>query len=245
MAGLSFEPRSFPRILITAPLMYRHRLGVLLPTAVVLDLPYAVLYFVLAPDPPAISPLPTNAEIGDFLRVMGPWLVIRLLITSILFAAVIRMVGEVFLGVKSSWSENTAASISRMASLTVLTVVFWVGVTMGSALFVLPGLFLVVSWSASLGVLIIEGAGPMAAFRRSWELTSGRRLIVFVTLVPLTFMVVVTNILILLVLGPLGNYLAGDLGVFLASELAWVVTQPLIGVLLGLLYIDLRVRRDQ
>jgi len=218
---------------------------ILLPTAVVLNLPYAVLYFVLAPEPPALSPIPTNAEIGAFLSVMGPWLVIRLLITSVLFAAVIRMVGEVFLGVKSSWSENTAASISRMASLTVLTILFWTGVTMGSALFVLPGLFLVVSWSASLGVLTIEGAGPMAAFRRSWELTSGRRLIIFVTLVPLTFVVVVINVLILLVLGQLGAFLAGDLGFFLASELAWVVTQPLIGVLLGVLYIDLRVRRDQ
>jgi hypothetical protein len=224
---------------------YRHRFGTLIATAAVLDLPYAALYYVLAKEPPALSTIPTNEEISAFLGAMGPWLVIRLLITSILFAAVIRTVGETYAGVESSWRETTAAAISRMVSLAVVTVLFWSGVTLGSALFVFPGLFLVVAWSATLSVVIIEGGGPLTAFARSWLITSGRRMAIFGVLVAVSVLVVFANLVLVVALGGLLGFLLGAPGPLLASEIVWVLTQPFIAVVLAVLYLDLRVRKEE
>lgn len=224
---------------------YRHRFGTLMATAAVLDLPYAVLYYVLADDPPPLSAIPTNEELSTFVGALGPWLAIRLLITSILFVAVIRTVGETYAGVESSWRDTTAAAISRMVSLAVVTVLFWSGVTLGSALFVFPGLFLVVAWCATLSAVIIEGAGPLTAFARSWVITFGRRMTIFGVLAVTSALVIVANLVLVIVLGGVLGSVLGDAGALLASEIAWVITQPFIAVVLAVLYLDLRVRKEE
>lgn len=224
---------------------YRHRFGTLMATAAVLDLPYAVLYYVLADDPPPLSAIPTNEELSTFVGALGPWLAIRLLITSILFAAVIRTVGETYAGVESSWRDTTAAAISRMVSLAVVTVLFWSGVTLGSALFVFPGLFLVVAWCATLSAVIIEGAGPLTAFARSWVITFGRRMTIFGVLAVTSALVIVANLVLVIVLGGVLGSVLGGAGALLASEIAWVITQPFIAVVLAVLYLDLRVRKEE
>ena len=245
MADFQLRPLGAGGVFRESFAAYRHRFGTLIATAAVLDLPYAALYYVLADEPPAISPIPTDEEISTFLGAMGPWLVIRLLITSVLFAAVIRTVGETYAGVESSWRETTAAAISRMVPLAVVTVLFWSGVTLGSALLVFPGLFLIVAWSATLSVVIIEGAGPLTAFARSWLITSGRRMAIFGVLATVSALVVIANLVLVVVLGWVLGALMGDVGGFLASEIVWVLTQPFIAVVLAVLYLDLRVRKEE
>ncbi len=245
MADFQLRPLGAGGVFRESVAAYRHRFGTLIATAAVLDLPYAVLYYVLAKEPPALSTIPTNEEISAFLGAMGPWLVVRLLITSVLFAAVIRTVGETYAGVESSWRETTAAAINRMVSLAVVTVLFWSGVTLGSALFVFPGLFLVVAWSATLSVVIIEGGGPLTAFARSWLITSGRRMAIFGVLVVVSVLVVIANLVLVVALGGLLGFLLGAPGPLLASEIVWVLTQPFIAVVLAVLYLDLRVRKEE
>ncbi len=245
MADFQLRPLGAGGVFRESFAAYRHRFGTLIATAAVLDLPYAALYYVLAKEPPALSTIPTNEEISAFLGAMGPWLVIRLLITSVLFAAVIRTVGETYAGVETSWRETTAAAISRMVSLAVVTVLFWSGVTLGSALFVFPGLFLVVAWSATLSVVIIEGAGPLTAFTRSWLITSGRRMAIFGVLATASALVVIANLVLVVALGGLLGFLLGAPGPLLASEIVWVLTQPFIAVVLAVLYLDLRVRKEE
>lgn len=245
MAEFQLRPLGSGGVFRASFAAYRHRFGTLIATAAVLDVPYAALYYVLAKEPPALSAIPTNEEISVFVGAMGPWLVIRLLVTSILFAAVIRTVGETYVGVESPWRETTAAAISRMVPLAVVTVLFWSGVTLGSALFVFPGLFLVVAWSATLSVVIIEGSGPLTAFARSWMITAGRRLSIFVVLAIVSALVIVANLILVVVLGGVLGFLLGDTGSLLASEVVWVVTQPFIAVVLAVLYLDLRVRKEE
>lgn len=246
MAEFQLRPLDTGGVFRESVAAYRHRFGTLIAIAAVLDLPYAVLYYVLAPEePPPLSAIPTNEEIAAFLGALGPWLVIRLLITSVLFAAVIRTVAEAYAGVESSWRDSTAAAISRMVALAVVTVLFWSGVTLGSALFVVPGLFLIVAWSATLGAVIIEGAGPLTAFARSWQITFGRRMTIFGVLAAASALVIVANLVLVVVLGEVLGLLVGDAGAFMASEIVWVLTQPFIAVVLAVLYLDLRVRKEE
>ena len=245
MAEFQLRPLDMGGVFRESITAYRHRFGTLIAIAAVLNLPYAVLYYVLAEEPPALSAIQTEEELSTFLGSMAPWLVIRLLITSILFAAVIRTVGETYAGVESSWRETAAAAISRMVALAVVTVLFWSGVTLGSALFILPGVFLIVAWSATLGAVIIEGASPLTAFARSWMITAGRRMAIFGVLATASALVIMANLVLVVVLGTVLGFLVGDAGALLASEIVWVITQPFIAVVLAVLYLDLRVRKEE
>lgn len=210
----------------------------------VLILPYAVLYPILAEGLPTFSSAPTIQEMREVLRAMAPWLVIRLFIISIMLAAVSRTVVELYVGLEASWREQAAAAISRMVSLAAVSIVFWGAVSLGSAFLVVPGLFLLVAWSTCLPILMVEGVGPFSALARSWIITSGRRWRVFVVLLISAVLVATVEIAGGLLAGTLLSPLFGDFGLWVASELAWLVAQPFLGVVLGVLYLDLRVRKE-
>ncbi len=240
-----FSPLGVGGVLRASAVTYRQRFRTLVATATVLDLPYAILYFVLAPDVPTLSPVPSNAEMSEFLRVMGPWVFVRLLITAVLLAAAVRVVAESYTGSRSSWLEIAATAINRMVALSVVTVLYWSGVMLGIALFVLPGLFIAVAWSVTLGALMVEGRRPLAAIVRSMRITAGRRLAIFGVLATSSALLIVANLVLLVALGVLLGSLFGEVGTFLAAEAIWITTQPAVGVVLALLYLDLRVRKEE
>lgn len=244
MAQLQLRPMGVGEVLEASMTVYRRRWRTLAAIATVLVLPYAVLYLVLAETPPALSAEPTNEELLKLLSTMAPWLLIRLFIVTVMFAAVIRTVVEMYVGLESSWRQSAAAAISRMPALAVVTILFWSGTILGSALLVVPGIFVLVSLSACLPVLVIEGADPFSAVGRSWRMTSGRRWPVFGALLAASLLVFVTGTIAYLMLGAALVRLQGEFGWFLASEVSWVLTQPFIGVVLAVIYLDLRVRKE-
>lgn len=243
-ARLRLGPMGVGEILAASATVYVRRWRTLVAIAGVLVLPYAVLYLIMAESPAEISALPTEQEMGEILSAMAPWLLVRLFIVSVLFAAVARTVVETYVDVESSWRVSAASAISRMASLAVVTVLYWSGTTLGSMLFVLPGIFLMVAWSACLPVLIIEGVGPVAAIRRSWQITSGRRMPMFGVLLAASLIVIIGSAATYVASGALLGALLGDLGWRLASEVSWVMVEPFIGVVLGVAYLDLLVRKE-
>ena len=236
--------------------IYRKRLRTLVTTAAVLVLPYAVLYAFLAEPAPVLPSEPTVEELRDILTALGPWMLIRLFIATVMFAAVIRTVVEAYVGIESSWQRSTVAAINRLPALAVVTVfwsgtllgwmflLFWAGTLLGWMFLLIPGIFLLVSWSACLPVLIIEGVDPVSAMLRSWRMTSGRRWSLFGALLATSLLVILAGALVYIVAGAVLLMLQGDLGLLLASEIAWVLVQPFIGVVLGVLYLDLRVRKE-
>ena len=224
--------------------VYARRWRTLFAVAGVLILPYAVLYLALAEPPPSLSLDPTNEEARRFLSVMGPWLLIRLFITTIMLAAVIRTTMETYVGIESGWRESAAAAISKMLALTVVAVLFWSAATMGFVLFVVPGVFLVVCLSLSLPVLMTEGVDPVTALGRSWRMTAGRRWQVLGVLLLSSALVVIGSLVLYLAVGSLLYALWEGFGLSVASELVWVALQPFIGVALAVMYLDLRVRKE-
>ena len=244
MAQLQLRPMGVGEIIAASLTVYARRWRTLFAVAGVLILPYAVLYIAWA-EPPAGLPLnPTNEEASEFLSVMGPWLLIRLFILTIMLAAVIRTTIETYVGVESTWRQSAAAAISRMLALTVVAILFWSGAILGFALFVLPGVFLMVCLSASLPVLMTEGVEPFVALIRSWRMTAGRRRHVLGVLLLSSLLVVFASLVAYLIVGAVLYRLWGNLGLSVASELVWIVIQPFIGVTLAVMYLDLRVRKE-
>lgn len=244
MAQLHLRPLDFGGMFEASVTIYRKRLRTLVTTAAVLVLPYAVLYAFLAEPAPVLPSEPTVEELRDILTALGPWMLIRLFIATVMFAAVIRTVVETYVGIESSWQRSTVAAINRLPALAVVTVLFWSGTLLGWMFLLIPGIFLLVSWSACLPVLIIEGVDPVSAMLRSWRMTSGRRWSLFGVLLVASLLVFLAGALVYIVAGAVLLMLQGDLGLLLASEIAWVLVQPFIGVVLGVLYLDLRVRKE-
>ncbi|MCY4369589.1 MAG: hypothetical protein OXF41_09275 [bacterium] len=244
MTQLQLRSMTPGQILAKSFAIYRKRWGTLMAIAGVLVLPYAVLYPILAESPPTLSINPTVEELQEVMSAMAPWLVIRLFIISIMLAAVSRTAVEAYVGMVSPWRSQAAAAISRMVSLAAVSVLFWAAVIAGSALFVIPGLFALVALSACLPALMVEGAGPLTALSRSWNITSGRRWNIFGVLLVASVVVVVGEVAGGLLLATLLVPLQGDFGLWVAYELAWIATQPFLGVLLGVMYLDLRVRKE-
>jgi hypothetical protein len=62
-----------------------------------------------------------------------------------------------------------------LPSLVVVNLVLAVAIPLGLALFVVPGLFLAVSFQFAVFAVAVEDHGPLGALRRSWTLASGDR----------------------------------------------------------------------
>jgi hypothetical protein len=77
-----------------------------------------------------------------------------------------------------------------------LTILLGIGVFLGCLLLVVPGFILALAWAVAMPALVIEDRGVFSAFRRSAELTRGRRWSIFL----LWFLVFVISAVIELVL---------------------------------------------
>ena len=81
--------------------------------------------------------------------------------------------------------------IARFLPVFALTLLWWLGVVFGFLVFIVPGVILIVIWSAALPALVVERNGVFEAFGRSRTLTRGWRGIVFVTLLVLALLLYV------------------------------------------------------
>lgn len=130
----------------------------------------------------------------------------------------------------------------RIGPLFLVAVGFAVGVALGGAAFLIPGLVLCVIWLFAPLVVVTERRGPGASFRRSAELVRGR-----------FWATIGTWIVLVLVFGALGlvatiptemiaaGLADGDRAVVLANALALipgVLVLPLAHIALALLYAE-------
>jgi hypothetical protein len=69
----------------------------------------------------------------------------------------------------------TRRFVPALLSLLVVNLVLAVAVPLGLVLFVVPGLFLAVSFQFAAFAVAVEDHGPLAALRRSWALARGER----------------------------------------------------------------------
>lgn len=117
------------------------------------------------------------------------------------------------------------------------------------ALIAVPVLYLSARWIVAVPALVNEGLGPIAALRRSWQLTvrnvwrSVFYLVLLFILSSLVVSVPLTVIQQVLMLLPIGTDIAIAMSTAIGS-LFNVIWQPLYATGLVLLYFDLRVRRE-
>ncbi|HET7444627.1 MAG TPA: hypothetical protein VFJ57_08215 [Solirubrobacterales bacterium] len=108
-----------------------------------------------------------------------------------------------------------------------------VGIGIGTALLILPGLFLLTIWAVIAPVIVIEGSGVLDSFARSQELVRGNGWPVFWVVIIVFLISVIGSLLF----GQIAAAVAdGPLVRIVFSALAATITAPINAIAAGVLY---------
>jgi hypothetical protein len=118
-------------------------------------------------------------------------------------------------------------------------ILFGIGVTIGFLLLVVPGLILITFWSVGAPAIVVEGIGPIDAFRRSWRLVRGDAWAVFGTLLVVLLIVIVIGLVLSAIANPIGN---GEASTWIASIVSTTITAPIFAIAVTVLYYELAGR---
>jgi uncharacterized membrane protein len=106
-------------------------------------------------------------------------LVITLIGGFILQAFVIHVVVDGHRGNTPTIGNSLSAAVKSFIPLLVTGILTVLGAYLGLFLLIVPGVILFVMWSVAVPVVVVEGAGPIAALGRSRALTKGSRWAIF------------------------------------------------------------------
>jgi hypothetical protein len=130
----------------------------------------------------------------------------------------------------ASFGDCLTAGIRYFLPMFGLNLVWGLAVGLGLVLLIIPGVFLIVIWSASVPALVNEGTGVGGAFTRSAALTKGHRLEILISLI--VFMIIHVTLGFVLEGFSLGG--AGEMvksGVVVATVLQ-LISQTILPVIL-------------
>jgi hypothetical protein len=157
--------------------------------------------------------------------------------TAVTQAAVLHGLGQ-----RPEWHAILRTGEVRAVPLVVVYVLYWIAITFGLMLLVVPGVILGVVWAVAGVAAVAERPGILGAFGRSRALTRGARWQVFgVLLVGVVVYSLASSLgLVLVALGGGIGGLIGQIGSGLVNSvvLAWVVA------LWASLYVQLRRWKD-
>lgn len=135
----------------------------------------------------------------------------------------------------------------RVGPLLVTSVVVGLAVSVGLSLIVVPGVLVYVAWAIAAPAAAMERTSVAAALRRSVRLTAGHR----GRILGMTLLVLVIGVAIELVISSAAAAMAGALSDVAAlilsqavSAVVSAVTTSWAAAVIALLYIDIRVRRE-
>ncbi len=176
-------------------------------------------------------------------------IVLGLTSLAVLLACSLLITGE-----RASGEMNVGAlyrlALGRLGAYVLLIIIFIVLAIPLIIIFPL-GIFLVVRWSVSIDVLVLEGKGPFAALGRSWQLTRGAWWHTLGVLVVASIVITLLGVLLGGLAGAVGtvltlsgNVVAGTIISSVAGLLLALLVTPIELAIYVVLYYELRARRE-
>jgi hypothetical protein len=200
--------------------IYRDQAAVLVPAALAVFAVQLVLSIALGGDLGILVSL-LSIVLGTFYQGM-----------------VVELVRDVQDGRRDSSIGQLFASVAPvLITLLAVSIVFGLGVAVGIALFLVPGLFLMTIWAVTAPVVVVERPTVVGAFTRSRALVRDNGWPVFAVILVVIVGVSVLSAVVALLAAPLGN-----VGGSLVNWLVTAATAPLTGLTTAVLYFTLRER---
>ncbi len=160
--------------------------------------------------------------------------------------ALSRLLVETYTGRRASWEQSLAFASSHFLPLLVLAVVMAAGLVLGYV-FIVPGIFLTVAWSAAVPVLMFEAVSPFRALGRSSELIRGYWWTIFGVLLLALLIIIGITFLVDLILTGVQSSSSIDAILTLeavARALGAILTYPFLAALSVVIYANLRSAKE-
>jgi len=204
---------------------YQHQASVLLPGALIVFLPVAI-----------INALIRSNWVGVVFSLVA--ILVQLIGTYLFQGMVVQLVRDIQDGRRdSSMGQLFESAVPVLGALILAGILAGIGITIGFVLLIVPGLFLLTIWALLAPVIVVERTGVGGAFGRSRELVRGNGWQVFAILAVLfVIQFVVTLVLTTLLVGISKSVIGGAA----AQLIAYVLIAPLSALAAATMYFELR-----
>jgi hypothetical protein len=173
--------------------------------------------------------------------VAGSWggflgLLFSLFAMFLLQAALVKAVQDVRDGrADLNFGDTVRAALPYVGAVAIASVLASIGIAIGLALVIVPGLILLTFWSLIVPWIVIGGAGPLEAFSRSWHTVRGYAWNVFGTFVVVFLILFVGEIVISAILLALPYAWRN----FISDVVVGTVVAPFLAAVVTLVYFRL------
>ncbi len=159
--------------------------------------------------------------------------IIVLIAAFLVQAALVKAVQDVRDGrVDLDFSQTVSAAIPYILPVAAASILAAIGITIGLALVIVPGLILITFWAVIVPAIVIGGSRPLAAFGVSWRTVRGYAWHVFGTLVLVFLILIAFEIVLALILVFLPVFLRG----FVSSVVVGTLVAPFLALVVTLIY---------
>jgi hypothetical protein len=161
-----------------------------------------------------------------------------------------KLLLDSYLGRVADVGQSFAFASHRLLSLLWLSILATILIVIGFILIILPGIWLLVSFSVAVPVLMLEGLGGFSALSRSMSLVRGRWWATFGRLISVLLMYVVALIVIGIIAGAIEKGVSiTNVTLFVTvagilQALILIFVTPFVAAAITVIYIDLRVRKE-
>lgn len=185
----------------------------------------------------------------------GAWrlvaFIIGMIVNTVGQAVILYGAFQVMRGRAMLIGEAVRRGLSRFWSIIGLAILATLGIIVGIILLIVPGIMLAIRWSVALPACVVENLGPLAAMRRSAELTKGHRWKIFgvfiLILVIVLIAAMIIGLIVAAVVGAIAFATEGIVALVLAGLLGLIgaaVYTAYLNIVLVMLYHDLRVAKE-
>jgi hypothetical protein len=159
--------------------------------------------------------------------------IVQLFAAFLVQAALIKAVQDVRDGrVDLDLSQTVSAALPYLLPVAAASILAAIGITIGLALIIVPGLILITFWAVIVPCIVIGGAGPIASFGASWRTVRGYAWHVFGTLVLVLLILIAFYFVLTVILLFLPSFLAS----FVSSVVAGTLVAPFQALVVTLIY---------
>jgi hypothetical protein len=209
--------------------VYRDQFGLLIPAALILFLPAALLSGLVATG-------------GGILAALAA-VAIGAVATYWFQGAVVEAVRDILDGRRDYELGSLFRSVTPvLGALIVAGILAGIAIAIGYFLLIVPGLFLATIWAVIAPVIVVERVGAMDSFSRSQNLVKGNGWPVFGVIAILTVILIVLQIVFRAMFI---SFADSFLGYFLASFIVSVLVSPLSAIAAAVLYFQLKGIRGE